>query len=81
MAQDYQPGTGGSAMRIRVNAYKSNEHPELNSRLSLSVVPALDQYLVMWPDESDTFVQPIFTKGGTVTEIDLKSLFTSSEYQ
>lgn len=81
MAQDYQPGTGGSAMRIRVNAYKSNEHPELNSKLSLSVVPALDQYLVMWPDESDTFVQPIFAKGGTITEIDLKSLFTSSEYQ
>lgn len=81
MAQDYQPGTGGSAMRWRANAYNDPEDETLRSHLTLQVKPALDQYLVLWPDESATYVVPIFAKGGETATIDLMSLFSSGTYQ
>ena len=81
MAQDYQPGTGGSAMRWRANAYNDPEDETLRSHLTLQVKPALDQYLVLWPDESATYVVPIFAKGGETATIDLMNLFSSGTYQ
>lgn len=81
MAQDYQPGTGGSAMRWRANAYNDPEDDTLRSHLTLQVKPALDQYLVLWPDESATYVVPIFAKGGETATIDLMNLFSSGTYQ
>lgn len=81
MAQDYQPGTGGLTMRWRGNAYNDPDHPELKGNLILRIKPALDQYLVLWLDESATYVYPTFAKGGDIIEIDLSQYMTSSEYQ
>jgi hypothetical protein len=47
----------------------------------LRIKPALDQYIVLWPDESATYVYPVFAKGGEVAEIDLSNLFSSGTYQ
>lgn len=80
MAQDYQPGTGGSSIRWRGNAHDDIDDT-LDGNLILNIRPALDQYLVLWLDESATYVYPVFVRGGQVASIDLTTFMTSSEYQ
>lgn len=80
MAQSYEPGAAGAvALFWRANAYKDDQNPELNSNLLFHIKPALDQYLVLWLDDSATNVYPIFVKGGEIAEVDLKTYMTNAD--
>ena len=81
MTQDYNPEGGGNTLRLRANAKTTGlEDDSLRSNLILQVKPALDQYLVLWPDESATYVVPKFVRGGESVTIDLMDLFSSETY-
>lgn len=80
MAGEYTPGTTEGAQRWRANK-ANNVKEDLATKLVLKVKPSLDQYLVVWLDESDTYVYPFYAKGGEVTEIDLTKFLPSSEFQ
>ena len=81
MTQDYNPEGGGNTLRLRANAKTTGlEDESLRSNLILQVKPALDQYLVLWPDESATYVIPKFARGGESVTIDLMDLFSSETY-
>lgn len=72
MAQSYQPGaTGGTDQFWRVNSFKHPEDSSLDSNILLHVKPALDQYIVIWLDDSGTNVHPVYARGGETVEIDL----------
>ena len=77
MAQSYQPGVSSEegVLNWRANSKTAGDE-SLLSHLKLNIKPALDQYLVAWPDDSATHVTPIFTRGGEITEIDLMTLFS-----
>ena len=77
MAQSYQIGDNNDNVFWRINAYKHPTDPSLNSNLLLHIKPSLDQYIVVWPDE--TTPKPIFTKGGEIAEIDLSTILTNTE--
>ena len=86
MAQAYQPGvsTEEGVLNWRANSKNLDivGDQSLVSNLKLNIKPALDQYLVAWPDDSATYVTPIFTRGGEITEIDLMTLFSrDADYQ
>lgn len=81
MTQDYNPKGGGNTLRLRANAKTTGLGDDsLRSNLVLQVKPALDQYLVLWPDESATYVIPKFARGGESVTIDLMDLFSSETY-
>ena len=78
MAQGYQPGFAGAIdLFWRVNAHTNAADPTLNSNLLFHVKPSLDQYLVLWLDDSPA--NPIFVKGGEIVEVDLSSLMTNAD--
>jgi hypothetical protein len=64
---------------LRANAHKNEQDASLNSNLLLKVKPSLDQYLVMWLDDSATNVYPVFVEGGKAVEIDLRDYMTNTE--
>lgn len=78
MAQGYQPGFAGAIdLFWRVNAHANAADPSLNSNLLFHVKPSLDQYLVLWLDDSPA--EPVFVKGGEIAEIDLSNLMTNAD--
>jgi hypothetical protein len=69
-------------MRWRANTSSVEDVTNpLYHNLILKVKPALDQYLVVWLDDSATYVYPTFVKGGDIAIIDLSKYLPSSEYQ
>lgn len=77
MAGSYQPGNTNTDQFWRINAFRSDVDPSLNSNLLFHVKPSLDQYLVIWLDDNEP--EPIFAKGGEITEVDLSPLMTNTE--
>ena len=77
MAGSYQPGFTNTDQFWRVNAHKNDLDPSLNSNLLFNIKPSLDQYLVIWLDDKEP--EPIFAKGGEITQVDLSTLMTNAD--
>ena len=77
MAGSYQPGFTNTDQFWRVNAHKNDKDSSLNSNLLFNIKPSLDQYLVIWLDDKEP--EPIFAKGGEITQVDLSTLMTNAD--